>query len=70
MNGAGAKVEIFKPFGEAIELTKKILFRTFYHAYDIGVEFGGDGPQREVANGLAGAGIAVELLQETNFPGR
>jgi MFS family permease len=29
MNGARPKVEIFKPFGEAFELTKKILFQPF-----------------------------------------
>ncbi len=29
MNGSGPKIEIFKPFGEAFELTKKILFRPF-----------------------------------------
>jgi len=29
MDGAEPKVEIFKPFGEAFELTKKILFRPF-----------------------------------------
>jgi hypothetical protein len=27
MNGSGARIEIFKPFGEAFELTKKILFQ-------------------------------------------
>jgi len=29
MNGGEAKIEIFKPFGEAFELTKKILFQPF-----------------------------------------
>ncbi|HET9856554.1 MAG TPA: hypothetical protein VFP99_01860, partial [Chthoniobacterales bacterium] len=29
MNGSEPKIEIFKPFGEAFELTKKILFRPF-----------------------------------------
>ena len=29
MNGNGSKIEIFKPFGEAFELMKKILFRPF-----------------------------------------
>ena len=29
MNGTEAKIEIFKPFGEAFELTKKILFQPF-----------------------------------------
>jgi hypothetical protein len=29
MNGTSAKIEIFKPFGEAFELTKKILFQPF-----------------------------------------
>jgi hypothetical protein len=29
MNGTGAKIEIFKPFGEAFELTKKILSQPF-----------------------------------------
>ena len=29
MNGSTNKIEIFKPFGEAFELTKKILFRPF-----------------------------------------
>jgi hypothetical protein len=29
MNGNGSKVEIFKPFGEAFELMKKILFQPF-----------------------------------------
>jgi hypothetical protein len=29
MNGTGPKIEIFKPFGEAFELTKKILFQPF-----------------------------------------
>ena len=29
MNGAAPKIEIFKPFGEAFELTKKILFQPF-----------------------------------------
>ncbi len=29
MNGGEPKIEIFKPFGEAFELTKKILFRPF-----------------------------------------
>jgi hypothetical protein len=29
MNGAGPKIEIFKPFGEAFELTNKILFQPF-----------------------------------------
>ena len=29
MNGNGSKIEIFKPFGEAFELTKKILFQPF-----------------------------------------
>lgn len=35
MNEAGRKIEIFKPFGEAFELTKKILFQPF----DIGKWF-------------------------------
>ena len=29
MNGNGSKIEIFKPFGEAFELMKKILFQPF-----------------------------------------
>jgi len=29
MNGTEPKIEIFKPFGEAFELTKKILFQPF-----------------------------------------
>ncbi len=29
MNGSEPKIEIFKPFGEAFELTKKILFQPF-----------------------------------------
>src|SRR6266404_1626642 len=29
MNGAAPQIEIFKPFGEAFELTKKILFQPF-----------------------------------------
>src|SRR5437660_725180 len=29
MNGGQPKIEIFKPFGEAFELTKKILFQPF-----------------------------------------
>ena len=29
MNGSEPKIEIFQPFGEAFELTKKILFRPF-----------------------------------------
>jgi hypothetical protein len=29
MNGVGREIEIFKPFGEAFELTKKILFQPF-----------------------------------------
>ncbi len=29
MNGVSGEIEIFKPFGEAFELTKKILFRPF-----------------------------------------
>lgn len=29
MNGTASKIEIFKPFGEAFELTKKILFQPF-----------------------------------------
>ena len=29
MNGNGSKIEIFKPFGEAFELTKRILFQPF-----------------------------------------
>src|SRR5438034_6803059 len=29
MNGSEPKIEIFKPFGEAFELMKKILFRPF-----------------------------------------
>ena len=29
MNGSTRKIEIFKPFGEAVELTKKILFQPF-----------------------------------------
>src|SRR5438874_3525554 len=29
MNGSESKIEIFKPFGEAFELTKKILFQPF-----------------------------------------
>ena len=29
MNGSNRKIEIFKPFGEAFELTKKILFQPF-----------------------------------------
>ena len=29
MDGNGSKIEIFKPFGEAVELTKKILFQPF-----------------------------------------
>src|SRR6266404_9204840 len=29
MNGTEPKIEIFKPFGEAFELTKKILFEPF-----------------------------------------
>ena len=35
MTDAGGKIEIFKPFGEAFELTKKILFQPF----DIGKWF-------------------------------
>src|SRR6476659_2465361 len=35
MEEAGRKIEIFKPFGEAFELTKKILFQPF----DIGKWF-------------------------------
>src|ERR1044072_4481123 len=29
MNGAGPRIEIFKPFGEAFELTNRILFQPF-----------------------------------------
>src|SRR5262249_11141273 len=29
MNGNGSRIEIFKPFGEAFELMKKILFQPF-----------------------------------------
>src|SRR5689334_10846405 len=29
MNGSGSRIEIFKPFGEAFELMKKILFEPF-----------------------------------------
>src|SRR5258705_7616646 len=29
MNGNGSKIEIFKPFGKAFELMKKILFQPF-----------------------------------------
>jgi hypothetical protein len=29
MNGAAPTIEIFKPFGDAFELTKKILFQPF-----------------------------------------
>src|SRR6266403_75376 len=29
MNGSEPRIEIFKPFGEAFELTKKILFQPF-----------------------------------------
>src|SRR5207249_117278 len=30
MNATGPKIEIFKPFGEAFELMKKILFQPFH----------------------------------------
>src|SRR5262249_28523995 len=30
MNGSASKIEIFKPFGEALELMKKILFKPFH----------------------------------------
>jgi hypothetical protein len=29
MNGNGSKIELFKPFGEAFELMKRILFQPF-----------------------------------------
>ena len=29
VNGTAPEIEIFKPFGEAFELTKKILFQPF-----------------------------------------